>query len=239
MRDAIHLAGRPVVFSICEWGDNQPTSWAPAIGHLWRTTGDITNCWDCELNHGTWSQWGVLQIIDKQKPLRRYAGPGHWNDPDMLEVGNGMSPTEDRSHFTMWAMLAAPLIAGNDLRSMPATTRDILTNRDVIAVDQDSLGVQGYAHKTMLSGVEIWVKPLVGGDWAVAVLNRGIVAQPVTLDWAHENVGDGLSHHDANFSTTTYAIRNLWTTRDSGTTAQPLSVTVAPHGAELYRLRKI
>ena len=145
MRDAIYRAGRPMVFSICEWGDNQPTTWAPAIGHLWRTTGDITNCWDCELNHGTWSQWGVLQIIDKQKPLRRFAGPGHWNDPDMLEVGNGMTVIEDRSHFTMWAMLAAPLIAGNDLRTMPATTREILTNREIIAIDQDSLGVQGYA----------------------------------------------------------------------------------------------
>ena len=239
MRDAIYRAGRPMVFSICEWGDNQPTTWAPAIGHLWRTTGDITNCWDCELNHGTWSQWGVLQIIDKQKPLRRFAGPGHWNDPDMLEVGNGMSAIEDRSHFAMWAMLAAPLIAGNDLRTMPATTREILTNREIIAIDQDSLGVQGYAHKTMMSGVEIWVKPLVGGDWAVAVLNRSIVPQVVAFDWIHENVGDGLSHHDANFGTTTYAIRDLWTKRDAGTTAQPLSVTVAPHGAELYRLRKL
>ena len=239
MRDAIYRAGRPMVFSICEWGDNQPTTWAPAIGHLWRTTGDITNCWDCELNHGTWSQWGVLQIIDKQKPLRRFAGPGHWNDPDMLEVGNGMTAIEDRSHFTMWAMLAAPLIAGNDLRSMPATTRELLTNREIIAIDQDSLGVQGYAHKTMMSGVEIWFKPLVGGDWAVAVLNRGIVPQVVAFDWSHESVGDGLSHHDANFGTTTYAIRDLWTKRDAGTTAQALSVTVAPHGAELYRLRKL
>ena len=136
-------------------------------------------------------------------------------------------------------MLAAPLIAGNDLRTMPATTREILTNRDIIAIDQDSLGVQGYAHKTMLSGVEIWVKPLAGGDWAVAVLNRGIVPQAVSFDWVHENVGDGLSHHDANFGTMTYAIRDLWTKRDAGTTAQPLSVTVAAHCAELYRLRKI
>ncbi|CAN5906254.1 hypothetical protein BH11GEM1_BH11GEM1_06120 [soil metagenome] len=191
MRDAIDRAGRPMVFSICEWGDNQPRTWAPAIGHLWRTTGDITNCRDCELNHGTWSQWGVLQII------------------------------------------------GNDLRSMPATTREILTNRDVIAVDQDSLGVQGYAHKTMLSGVEIWVKPLVGGAWAMAVLNRSIVPQAVVFDWQHENVGDGLSHHDANFGSTTYAERGLWTKRDAGTTSHPLSVTVAPHGAERYRLRKL
>ena len=81
MRDALHRAGRPIVFSICEWGDNQPATWAPAMGHLWRTTGDITNCWDCELNHGSWSQWGALRILDKQKPLRKFAGPGHWKRP--------------------------------------------------------------------------------------------------------------------------------------------------------------
>ena len=238
MRDAIYRAGRPMVFSICEWGDNQPTTWAPSIGHLWRTTGDITNCWDCELNHGTWSQWGVLQIIDKQKPLRRFAGPGHWNDPDMLEVGNGMSVTEDRAHLAMWAMLAAPLIAGNDLRSMSAETRDILTNREILAVDQDSLGIQGYPHKTMLSGVEIWFKPLAGGDWAMAILNRSAGPQTVTFDFAHENVGDGLSNRNAEFGKTTYRVRDLWTKSDAGTTAQPLSVVVPVHGAQMYRLRK-
>jgi alpha-galactosidase len=238
MRDALYRAGRPMVFSICEWGDNQPSTWAPSTGHLWRTTGDITNCFDCELNHGTWSQWGVLQIIDKQKGLRRFAGPGHWNDPDMLEVGNGMSSSEDRAHFAMWAMLAAPLIAGNDLRSMSTEVRDILTNREVIAVNQDSLGVQGYAHKTMFSGVEIWFKPLVGGDWAMAILNRSNTSQAVAFDWGKENVDDGQSHRNTDFGKTTYRVRNLMMKSDAGTTAQPLSVTVPAHGVEMYRLRR-
>ncbi|MEO8622306.1 MAG: glycoside hydrolase family 27 protein [bacterium] len=238
MRDALHRAGRPMVFSICEWGDNLPATWAPAMGHLWRTTGDITNCWDCELNHGSWSQWGVLQILDKQKPLRKLAGPGHWNDPDMLEVGNGMTATEDRAHFTMWAMLAAPLIAGNDLRSMSEETKAILSNHEVIAVDQDSLGVQGYAHKAMLDGIEIWFKPLTGGDWAVAFLNRGNAVQAVSFDWSKESVGDDLSHRNANFDRTTYRVRDLWRARDAGTTAQPLAITIPAHGAEFFRLRR-
>lgn len=238
MRDAIRRAGRPMVFSICEWGDNQPTTWAPAIGHLWRTTGDITSCWDCEMSHGTWSQWGVLQILDKQKPLRKFAGPGHWNDPDMLEVGNGMTATEDRAHFAMWAMLAAPLIAGNDLRAMSAEVRSVLTNTEIVAVDQDSLGVQGYPHKAMMNGVEIWFKPLVGGDWAMAILNRGSAPQAVAFDFSKENVGDGLSNRNAEFGKTTYRVRDLWNKRDAGTTAQMLSATVAAHGVEMYRLRR-
>ena len=238
MRDALYRAGRPMVFSICEWGDNQPTTWAPSTGHLWRTTGDIANCWDCELSRGSWSSWGVMRVLDKQKGLRRFAGPGHWNDPDMLEVGNGMTTTEDRAHFTMWAMLAAPLIAGNDLRTMSAETRESLTNREVIAVNQDSLGIQGYAHKAMLDGVEIWFKPLVGGDWAMAILNRGTAAQSVTFDWSREYVGDDLSHRNAEFGTMTYRVRDLWKKRDTGTTAQPLSVMVPAHGVAMYRLHK-
>ena len=109
MRDALEAAGRPIVFGICEWGDNQPWEWGKTIGHLWRTTGDIAPCFDCEVDHGDWSSWGVLRILDMQEGLRAHAGPGHWNDPDMLEVGNGMSEAEDRAHFSMWAMLAAPL----------------------------------------------------------------------------------------------------------------------------------
>src|SRR5919202_887529 len=174
MREALAAAGRPIVFSICEWGTSNPWEWAKAVGHLWRTTGDITACFDCVRDHGNWQSLGVMQILDKQRGLRAHAGPGHWNDPDMLEVGNGMSAAEDRAHFSMWAMLAAPLIAGNDLRSMSRETAEILTNREVIAVDQDSLGVQGFPYSSATSdGVEIWFKPLAGGDWAMAVLNRG------------------------------------------------------------------
>ena len=159
MRDALYVAGRPIVLSICEWGDNQPWEWAEDIGHLWRTTGDIYPCWDCEEDHGDWSSWGVLRILDMQDGLRKYAGPGHWNDPDMMEVGNGMSVAEDRAHFAMWCMLSAPLIAGNDLADMSAETVAILTNEDMIAINQDSLGIQCFKYSSK-EGLETWFKPL-------------------------------------------------------------------------------
>ena len=139
MRRALDQAGRPIVFSICEWGSNKPWLWAQGIGHLWRTTGDITACFDCD-QHG----YGFARILDMQVGLEAFSGPGGWNDPDMLEVGNeGLTAVESRAHFSLWAILAAPLMAGNDLRSMTAETRDILTNREVVAVNQDSLGRQG------------------------------------------------------------------------------------------------
>ncbi|MCK5076056.1 MAG: glycoside hydrolase family 27 protein, partial [Calditrichia bacterium] len=146
MRDALYATGRPIVFSLCEWGNNKPWEWAKDIGHLWRTTGDITACFDCVVDHGTWKSWGVMQILDMQEGLRIYAGPDHWNDPDMMEVGNGMSLSEDRAHFSMWCILAAPLIAGNDLINMSKETIEILTNREVISINQDTLGIQGFKY---------------------------------------------------------------------------------------------
>ena len=151
---------------------------------------------------------GVLQILDAQKPLREYAGPGHWNDPDMLEVGNGMSVNEDRAHFSMWCMLAAPLISGNDLAHMAPETLQILDNKEVIAVNQDTLGIEGFPYSTNDS-VEIWFKPLAGGDWAMCVLNRNKDAKEISFDWKNENVTDGFSKRDAHFSTTTYSLREL------------------------------
>jgi alpha-galactosidase len=238
MRDALYAAGRPVVFSICEWGTDKPWEWGPKVGHLWRTTGDIYNCFDCVKDHGTWKQWGVIQILDMQKGLREHAGPGHWNDPDMLEVGNGMSASEDRAHFSMWCMLAAPLIAGNDLRSMSAETRGVLTNREVIAVNQDALGVQGFQHSAK-DNVEVWFKPLEGGDWAMAVLNRDASARRVSFDWKAEKVSDALSKRDARFDSTTYALRDLWAGRDAGDTRRPLALEVPAHDVLMLRLRKM
>jgi alpha-galactosidase len=235
MRDAIHAAGRPMVFSLCEWGDNKPWLWAAPVGHLWRTTGDIFAKFDGKLDRGTWYQWGVLQIIDMQKPLRQYAGPDHWNDPDMLEVGNGMSENEDRAHFSIWCMLSAPLISGNDQRDMKPETLRILTNKDVLAVDQDTLGVEAFVYSTN-NAVETWFKPLTGGDWAVCFLNRGTQPQTVTFDWANEKVSDPLSHRDANFATTTYKLHNLWTKADAGTTKDALSAEVPGHDVLLLRL---
>ncbi len=235
MRDAIHSAGRPMVFSICEWGQNKPWLWAGDVGHLWRTTGDITACFDCQIDHGTWSQWGVLQILDQQKGLREYAGPGHWNDPDMLEVGNGMGRNEDRAHFSLWCMLAAPLIAGNDLRNVPAGTLQILTAKEVIAVDQDPLGIEGFQYSKK-DGLEVWFKPLKNGDWAMCALNRNTNTARIMFDWKSEAVTDGLSKREAKFGATTYEVRNLWTGKDTGTTAQPLDAELPGHDVIMLRL---
>jgi len=237
MRDALYAAGRPVVFSICEWGNNKPWEWGKNVGHLWRTTGDITNCWDCEKSFGTWSPLSVMRILDLQRDLRAHAGPGHWNDPDMMEVGNGMTASEDRAHFSMWAMLAAPLIAGNDLRGMSRETRDILTNREVIAVDQDVLGVQGfraYAEGTL----EVWLKPLQGGDWAVCFLNRGEAPRKVMFDWKKHAVTDGLSQASFGPDKMIYKIRDLWAKRDAGTTAATFVADVPSHDVLMLRLSK-
>ncbi|HYJ46651.1 MAG TPA: glycoside hydrolase family 27 protein [Pyrinomonadaceae bacterium] len=238
MREALYAAGRPMVFSICEWGTSKPWEWAGKIGHLWRTTGDIYSCFDCVKDHGTWKQWGVMQILDMQKPLRAHAGPGHWNDPDMLEVGNGMSVNEDRAHFSMWSMLAAPLIAGNDLRNMSKEVREILTNREVIAVNQDALGIEGFQYSAK-EGLEVWFKPLKDGDWAMVVLNRGTSARKVSFDWKSEKVADSLSNRDARFDTTTYALRDLWAGRDVGTTSRALAAEVPAHDVLMLRLKKM
>ena len=238
MRDALYAAGRPIVFSICEWGNSKPWEWGPKTGHLWRTTGDIYPCFDCKIDHGTWYSWGVMQILDLQKGLRQYAGPGHWNDPDMLEVGNGMAVNEDRAHFSMWCMLAAPLIAGNDLRSLSPDISGILTNRDVIAVDQDKLGVQGFPYSAK-ADMEVWFKPLSDGAWAMCVLNRTARPQKFLFDWKNEAVVDNLSNRETKFDTTTYGIRNLWTKKNLGTTREPLNAEVPSHDVLMVRLDKL
>ena len=237
MRDALFSAGRPIVFSICEWGNSQPWTWAGKVGNLWRTTGDIYNCFDCKIDHGTWYQAGVMQILDLQKGLRESAGPGHWNDPDMLEVGNGMTVSEDRAHFSMWCMLAAPLIAGNDLAAMSAETRRILTNKAAIAVDQDALGIEGFQYSAE-EYIEIWFKPLSDGAWAMCVLNRSGRPQKVQFDWKKEKVADAFSKRDAGFDATVYDLRDLWADKDIGTTARMLDVEVPALDVLMLRLSK-
>ncbi|MCC9137606.1 glycoside hydrolase family 27 protein [Pontibacter silvestris] len=235
MTAALQKAGRPVVLSICEWGNDKPWEWGQTVGHLWRTTGDIYNCFDCIEDHGTWQSWGVMQILDKQEGLRQYAGPGHWNDPDMLEVGNGMPANEDRAHFTMWSMIAAPLIAGNDLRSMSKETTDILTNKEVIAVNQDKLGIQGFKYASKDS-LETWFKPLDGGKWAVVFLNRSKQPQKVEFDWKNTPVTDELSKRELNASKTTYKLRNLWTKKDVGNTKKAFKAEVPAHDVVMLLL---
>lgn len=236
MREALYKAGRPVVLSICEWGHYKPwDGWGKEMGHLWRTTGDITNCWDCEVDHGTWSSWGILRVLDMQDGLRKSAGPDGWNDPDMLEVGNGMSINEDRAHFSMWVMLAAPLIAGNDLRNMKPETVAILTNPKAIAINQDSLGIQGFRYKKS-GDMEIWAKPLNNGDWAITFLNRGVNTQRVSFNWKRENLADELSKRELNVRTTTYAIDNIWNDANPGTTENAFSANVGARDAVMLRL---
>lgn len=237
---ALKKAGRPIVLSICEWGTDKPWEWAQDVGHLWRTTGDIFNCFDCIEDHGTWKSWGVMQIIDMQDGLRKYAGPGHWNDPDMLEIGNGkLTPGEDRAHFTMWAILASPLIAGNDLRNMDKETLEVLTNKDVIAINQDKLGIQGYKVYAK-DGVEIWAKPLEGGDWAIAFLNRNREVKTVNFEWIKNELRDADFGYATNFATTIYSIKNLWDKKDKGTatTKKAFKANVPGHDVITLRLTK-
>ncbi|OGU27300.1 MAG: alpha-galactosidase [Ignavibacteria bacterium GWA2_35_9] len=235
MRNALYAAGRPIVFSLCEWGDNKPWDWAENIGHLWRTTGDITNCFDCIVDHGTWKSWGVMYILDKQDGLRIYAGPDHWNDPDMMEVGNGMSVNEDRAHFSMWCMLAAPLISGNDLRNMSKETNEILTHKEVIAVDQDALGIQGFKYSSEDS-VETWFKPLKNGEWAVCFLNRSSVVKPVEFSWKDKTVSDSFSGKELNCNKTIYSIKDLWVNKNIGKTDKTFSAEVPSHDVVLLKL---
>lgn len=172
MSNALYTAGRPIVFSICEWGSNKPWEWAGAVGHLWRTTGDISDSWN-----------SMIDIFDKQKDLSRYAGPGRWNDPDMLEVGNGGMTTEEyRTHFSLWCMLASPLMAGNDLENMSAETKSILLNKEMIAIDQDSLGRQATCYRDN-GDYQIWVKTLSNNEKAVCLLNKSDEKKSVLVDF--------------------------------------------------------
>jgi alpha-galactosidase len=223
MADALRASGRPIVFSMCEWGTAKPWLWAKNVGNLWRTTGDI---WDSFSHNDAAHNWAhpVTDIVDLNEPLWPYAGPGHWNDPDMLEVGNGgMTPAEYRSHFSLWAMMAAPLIAGNDIAHMDAATRSILLNKEVIAVDQDSLGVQG--RRIWKQGdSEIWVKPLAGGGRALLLFNRG--DEPARIRASADQLGVAAGAR----------VRDLWAHKDVGRWTGALSVTVEPHGVAMFRI---
>ena len=237
MRDALYKADRPIVFSLCEWGNDKPWEWGAEIGHLWRTTGDIYPCFDCVIDHGSWKQWGVEQILDLQEGLRNYAGPDHWNDADMMEIGNGMSVNEDRAHFSMWCMLASPLIAGNDIRTMSDETRNILTNKEAIAINQDPLGIQGFKYYSH-DDLELWFKPLTGGDWAVCFLNRDEEMKTVDFNWTDWYVKDDLKQLVIDFKNEEYKIRNIWT-HTAGTTKKPLHAELPGHDVLMMRLSPV
>jgi len=234
---ALQKAGRPIVLSLCEWGQSNPWKWASNVGHLWRSTGDITNQWEGIKSMGDWHALSIMKILEGQDSLRKYAGPGHWNDPDMLEVGNGLPVNEDRAHFSMWAMIAAPLIAGNDLRNMSPATKEILTNKEVIAVNQDSLGIQAFKYFAKDS-VETWLKPLKDGAWAVTFLNRKSTPQPIDFNWQNEIINDDFSKETLDAKKTNYKVRNVWTKKETGDTKKPLKAVVPPHDVLMLRLSK-
>jgi alpha-galactosidase len=228
MRDALYKAGRPVVFSICEWGLSKPWLWAQEVGHLWRTTGDITNSWTTpDAKEGKVWGGGALIILDMQQGLEKFAGPGHWNDADMLEVGNGvLTDSESRAHFSLWCMLSSPLMAGNDLGNMSESTRTILTNAETIAINQDPLGQQASKVRTRGLGIEVWLKRLQGGDWAVCFLNREDKARDLALEWKQLGVEAGLK------------IRDVWKKADLGVTEAKFTATVPSHDVVMLRLQK-
>ncbi len=205
---------RPILFSLCQYGWGKVWTWGPEVGaSMWRTSGDISDKYDRMALNG----FG-------EAGLAKYAGPGHWNDPDFLEVGNsGMTADEQRTHFSLWAMLAAPLIAGNDLTAMTAETKSILLNREVIAVDQDPLGRQGdRAYKE--GPLEVWAKPLEGDAMAVALFNRTTGAATMTLRL--KDVGwQGKA-----------ALRDLWSHEDLGVVSGETTAVVPGHGVVMLRL---
>lgn len=214
MGDALQAAGRPIVYSLCEYGMGAVEKWGPEVGgNLWRTTGDIRDEWE-----------SMIENIEKQVPTAAFAGPGHWNDPDMLEIGNGhMSEDEYRTHMSLWSLAAAPLLAGNDLRTMSASTKSILMNREVIAIDQDQLGKQASPVKS--GAFETWVKPLADGSVAVGVVNMGAVAAPATVKAS-----------DLQLKGAVKSARDLWLHKDVHFEGGAYTATVPAHGVLLLRV---
>ncbi len=214
MGEALRKCGRPIVFSLCQYGRNHVEQWGPKVsGNLWRTTGDIRD------------QWQSMERIGfSQTDLAQYAAPGQWNDPDMLEIGNGGMTTEEyRTHFSLWAMIAAPLIAGNDLRNMSDDIKSILLNKDVIAVDQDKLG-KGGQRIAQNGQKEIWAKPLDKGAYAIALFNRGPSAQEISVKWSDVKLSGSRN------------VRDLWKHQDLGKKADSFSASVPSHGVVMIRV---
>jgi alpha-galactosidase len=239
MRDALYKAGRTVLFSMCEWGLNKPWLWANDVAHIWRTTGDIRNNWiEPDAKEGKVWGGGVMVIFDMQKGLEQFAGPGHWNDPDMLEVGNGvLTETEEITHFSLWSMLAAPLMAGNDLRNMSDKTKSILTNKEAIAINQDPLGKQAYCYSDD-GDFEIWVKILSADEKAICLLNRSqsTITVPVDFEKLNKAGDDTFSFH--SYDIKDYKVRDIWELNDLTLESAVMETEIPSHGVKLYRFKK-
>jgi alpha-galactosidase len=224
MRNSLKSTNRPIVFAICEKGQKSnivPGTWSDTVGHLWRIGGDIGANWS-----------SITSIIDANASLNIYAGPSKgWNDPDMLEVGNGsLTENENRAHFSMWCIMAAPLILGNDPSTMPVAIKSIVTNKDAIAINQDSLGFQGVRIRKT-GEQEVWVKPLMNGDKAVALFNRATSTVTMTVNWTDSLI---------KWSTTTKVkVSNVWAQKDSSNVTNSFSSSVASRAVVLLRLQNI
>jgi alpha-galactosidase len=178
-----------------------------------------------------------MKIAEMRKDIRKFSGPDHWNDFDMLEVGDGMTNTEDKTHFTMWSLLASPLIAGNDLRKMSKETLAILTNKEIIAVNQDKLGIQGFKYAEE-DGIDVWVKPLADGNWAITFINRTDASKKINFDWKKQIIKDADFNFETNFDTTIYKIKNLWKNKEAGNTKRPFVSDLASHDVIVLKLIK-
>ena len=236
MGNALKATGRPMIFSICEWGPRSPWLWGrQAGGNLWRISFDVGDIWDTP--HNAYSCIGILAAIDASANHEDKAGPGGWNDPDMLVVGmkntgnikgGGCTVAEYQTQMSMWCVLAAPLMIGCDIRNMDADTKRILTNPEVIAIDQDPLGKQG--NRVARTGsTDVWQKPLSGGNIAVALLNRGEKPAEITAQWKDLKAK----------SSDVFVARDLWAHKDLGSFTDHLTLTVEPHATVLIKLHPL
>jgi alpha-galactosidase len=216
MGDALRATGRPILYSLCQYGVAQPWKWAPDLGaNMWRTTNDIDD-----------SYARMIVIGFGQAGLSKYAGPGHWNDPDMLEIGNGrMKPQEYRSHISLWAMLAAPLLAGNDLTRMTPETVALLTNREVIAIDQDPGGHQGERVRNSRQ-LELWARPLADGSKVIGLFNLFSMPQTVNIDYKEFGFDGAVK------------VRDIWADKDLGERSGKQKLRVLPHDVILLRVEQ-
>jgi alpha-galactosidase len=249
LRDAFYQAGRPMVFSLCEWGLNKPWEWAARVGHMWRTTGDIRENWDIpDAKEGKCWAGGIIINLDMQQGLEEFAGPGQWNDPDMLQVGNGeLTGSENRAHFSLWCMLAAPLFSGNDIRQMPESVDRILLNREVIAVDQDPLGRQGFKIKDY-GQIELFYKPLKNGETAICAFNRYNYPVKIELNWQNLTVTAWKNNQKLELPViidrkdikieNRYQICDLWEKKTIGTTELPTTAEIEGHDVLMLKLYK-
>jgi alpha-galactosidase len=235
MGEALRGSGREFLFSLCEWGSRAPHLWGPKVGgHMWRVSGDVFDSW-INIWMASWNTYGIgVDIsLDIAQDLHAYGGPGRWNDLDMLVVGlkgkghisgGGMSFLEYQTHMSLWCMACSPLMIGCDVRTMDTETASLLTNREVLAVNQDALGIP--AGRVKQTGpLEVWRKPLADGSVAVALINRGSTGTEISMKAA-----------DIGLMDTTKQVRNLWAQQDVAEFNWEMKQRVEPHETVLFKV---